>query len=457
MNNITYHVLLFTAANVRETSHDLPSWTCKKAHECKTIATYDVGGMFHAVPVRRLIKSYEGCTCRAGIYTSTCKWRVFGTKEWRNEMSTTRGISVQHCDDMCNAGPKGLELDSKEECGWARKGTTRSVRGVEVAVASDLFEFAKFVKQTQGKNYDLKRAEHTVYRNIEYVDGLLHAMADDAKYSVNRESFRGLNYIWIDNECEVELSSGDGWILTPNNLYFDRPLSRLSIKRILNFKMGKISEGFVRSIVFDSTQELQKACVSYSPERLCEQMAGRVDAFNTNKIFGFNLLVTKAGEKQEIFECKMKKKSLKEWKWMTDHYYATVNETEVFQIQDTPISKMQLPSAVRWNENYHSYIITNDERSKSWTRSDVENNMTVSVSTDPYRANGVRSMESVLRDIGSRMLAFSKESIFRAALVAIAVWLAFIMARRMAEGLAINICHPGCSSTQQNIVKTSPA
>ena len=458
MSNITYHVLLFTTANVRETDHDLPSWTCKKVHECKLISTYDVGGMYHAVPVRRLIKSYEACTCRAGVYSSTCEWKFFGSKEWRNEMSTVRGISVQYCEDTCNNGPKGLELDSNEDCSWGRKGDTRSVRGVEVSVVSDPFEFGKFIKQTQGKNYDLKRADHTVYRNIVYVDELLHAMADDAKYSVNRESFRGLNYIWIENECEVELSSGDGWILTPKNLYFSRALNRLSIKRILNFKMGEISEGFIRSMVFDSTNELQKACASYSPERLCEKMAGRVDAYNTNKIFGFNLLVTKAKERQEIFECKMEKKTLDDWKWMTDHYYTTVNQSEVFKVVNAQISELQLPTAVRWNENYYSYIITSDERSKDWTRKDVENNITVMMPEDPYRVeNNKFSVEGILRELGGRMVAFSKETVIRVALIVMGLWLVVVLARRMVEGLAINICHPGSNKNRQEMIVTSSA
>ena len=432
----------------------MPSWTCKKAHECKLVPTLDIGGLYHAVPVRRLVASFEACTCKAGVYSSTCKWKYFGTKEWRNEKTTTSGMSVQRCEDMCNTGPKGLELELPETCKWSRRGDIRSVRGVDVTVSSDQFDFAKFVKQTQGKNYDLKRAEHTTYRNLVYINSLQDAMIDDAKYSLNKESFRGLNYIWIGDECEVELSSGDGWILTPNNLYFSRDLDENQIKKILNFKMGKVSEGFIRSMVFDSTKELQKACVSYSPERLCEQMAGRVEAYDTNKMFGFNILVTKASEEQAIFECKMEKRTLDDWRWITDHYYTTVNESEIFQIQDAQASQVQLPTAVRWNENYHNYIITNDDRAMDWTKEDVENNITVMLHNDPYRVEERKSsIKDVIMQIRSRLWAMSKETMVKIALAALGLLMVSVVAIKMAEGFVINICRLKPELETKNIVK----
>ena len=455
MSNITYHVLLFTAANVRETGHAIPSWTCEKTHDCKLISTIDVGGLFFAVPVRRLIESYESCSCKAGVYTSTCRWKYFGTKEWKNEKMATTGMSVQRCEDMCNNGPKGLELQSPEACRWWTRGNTRSVSGIEVTVNSDQFEFSKFVKQTQGKNYDLERAEHTIYRDVKLIENLLDAMIDDAKYSLHKESFRGLNYIWIGNECEIELASGSGWILTPNNLYFQRKLDQEQLRKILNFETGLVSEGFVRAIVFDSTKELQKACVSYSPERLCEKMADRVDAYETNKMFGFNILTTKKANKRSIFECKMEKKTMNNWRWMTDHYYTTVNDSMIFHVKEAEISDVKLPSAIRWSENYHNYIITNDDRAEKWTKKDVENNITVMLYEDPYRVEERQnSIKDVLWTIRNKILATSKETMVKVLLVILGLLASFAMVVKMAKGFADCILKLKPEPETKTIVKT---
>ena len=446
MKNSTYNVLLFTALNVREESNKIPVWDCKKTYDCRKMTTLDMGGIYKAIPIRKMISTEKTCRCRAGTYTSTCEWRFFSENDIRNEMRQAYGVTTQHCEGLCAGSPKFNEIDQAKECSWRTDGEVSNVRGIRTEIVTEAFDYKKFIKQIRGARYGLTRAEHVIYTGIDFLQDIDKHRLSDARYTVNLDSFQGLDYAWIGDECELVLAIGDEWFLTATNLYYSRNIKNSEIEKILRLEVGSVNMEAERAVVLDNDDELARVCRSYAPERLCEKYAAGVDQTAANRLFGQNVLISKPGDDQAIFECANSVKKATGWSLVKDHYFTTIPASELITLEKSNNPKdLIYPSAIRLNDNYKLFVISNDKNSKQWSRKDVERNITI-INSEDHAAPADLGVKYFVLKLGKQIKDYTKNIWFKATVIIIGFWFAGTIIYNIGQWLIGTLCRP-CTPT----------
>ena len=214
------------------------------------------------------------------------------------------------------------------------------------------------------------------------------------------------------------------------------------VENILTLKSGRINDGVLRAIILDNTNELRKVCKSYSPERLCEKMTKRTDEALINKVFAVNLLMSKEGESQAIYKCSLNRFVNREWQWKNDHYYAPVNSSDLFHIENGLLTEMKLPNVVRRNENHKFFVVTTDERAKSWSRDDIEKNITISQEEDYYSIGQSTTGQRILQELGKSLENGKKSTVIKVVAGLFALYVGLVIAYKLGTCLVSIILAP---------------
>ena len=427
MKNTTYHVLMFTAPNVRKPTKGIPAWSCRKIHDCRKTGTVDVGGQFYAVPVTKLVESHESCTCEGGIYSLTCLWSWFGPNVHQAYHQKGDGMTLDRCEEVCAVDHDQLKPDEYYECVPFKRNSNEGVKGVWSRYGNKPFDFLGFVKQNQERNRTILRGSHTIYKNVKFRDNIVDMNFAKVKYDIIPESFRGLSFIWVEDECELVISKGENWVLTPDNLYFQTDMNKEFVENVLTLKAGKINDEVLTAIILDNVEELKKVCKSFSPERLCEKMTTQENEAITNRVFAVNMLVSRPGTTQAVYKCKIDGVAGNGWKWNQDRCYTTVNATDLFKVQGKEFDKIQLPSVIRRNDNYRFYLITTDERAQEWTRKDIEKNIRLNQDQDYYQVDQSTPGADWMDRIGVTDGESLKATLIRVLTIILLAWLIFVL------------------------------
>ena len=376
------------------------------------------------------------------MYTSTCEWRFFSDNDIRNEMRQAYGVTTQHCEGLCAGSPKFNEIDQAKECSWRTDGEVTNVRGIRTEISTEVFDYKKFIKQIKGARYGLTRAEHVIYTGISFLQDIDKHRLSDARYTVNLDSFQGLDYAWIGDECELVLAIGDEWFLTTTNLYYSRDIKNSEIHKILQLEAGSVNKEAERAVVLDNDDELARVCRSYAPERLCEKYSTGVDQTSANRLFGQNVLISKPGDDQAIFECSNSVMKASGWSWVRDHYFTTISARNLITIEKLNKPRdVIFPSSIRWHDNYKLFVITNDKNSKDWSRQDVENNITIINAAD-HAAPADLGVKYYVLKLGKQLKDHTKNIWFKATIVIIGFWFAGTMIYNIGQWIVSALCRP---------------